>query len=431
MGRFYLTVLLVSKQNDKVLTGNFLSLFKVQLLGALNDNILKNAFIVLLAFYSANIFNLPKPQMLNLASFIFIMPFFLFSSYAGKLADSSDKAKLIQIIKLCEVLIMIVASIAFIYHQVTILLICLFLLGTHSAFFGPIKYSIVPNYLPRHSLVMANGYIGMGSFGAVLLGQALGSWFMANGYLIGVVSLILMVSISGYYFSKKLDPVPIANHEIKFYKNIFKDSWIMYKSVTKNKLIRLNLHSISWFFALGMVYTTQFPILTIKYIGGNAHIFSLLLVIFTIGIGIGSLICAKLSDSIVKRKYVIIGAVSISLGFFVLLLTHINPSKTYTNLTSFIYTFDGILLIINCLFIGLAGGFYSVTCFNEIQIISPDKIRSQIISTNNILNAVYILVAMIISSMLLTLISVWWLLMVAAILNFIFVIAYIVVVKGS
>ena len=127
----------------------------------------------------------------------------------------------------------------------------------------------------------------------------------------------------------------------------------------------------------------------------------------------------------------IIGAVSISLGFFVLLLTHINPSKTYTNLTSFIYTFDGILLIINCLFIGLAGGFYSVTCFNEIQIISPDKIRSQIISTNNILNAVYILVAMIISSMLLTLISVWWLLMVAAILNFIFVIAYIVVVKGS
>ncbi len=105
MGRFYLTVLLVSKQNNKILAGNFLSLFKVQFLGALNDNILKNAFIVLLAFYSSNIFDLPKAQMLNLASFIFIMPFFLFSSYAGKLADSSDKAKLIQIIKLCEVMI--------------------------------------------------------------------------------------------------------------------------------------------------------------------------------------------------------------------------------------------------------------------------------------------------------------------------------------
>jgi len=257
------------------------------------------------------------------------------------------------------------------------------------------------------------------------LGQALGSWFMANGYLIGVVSLILVVSISGYYFSKKLNSVPIANHEIKFYKNIFKDSWIIYKSVTTNKLISLNLHSISWFFAIGMIFTTQFPILTIKYIGGNAHVFSLLLVIFTIGIGIGSLICAKLSNSTIKRKYVIMGAVSISLGFFVLLLTHINPSRVYTNLISFIYTFDGILLIINCLFIGLAGGFYSVTCFNEIQIISPDNIRSQIISTNNILNAIYILIAMVISSILLTFISVWWLLMIAAILNLIFVVLYI------
>ncbi len=415
----------MTKENNKIFSGDFLYLFKVQFLGAFNDNILKNAFIVLLAFYSSNIFNLPKSQMLNLASIIFITPFFIFSSYAGKLADSSDKAKLIQIIKLCEVIIMLIASISFKYHLVTLLLICLFLLGTHSAFFGPIKYSIVPNYLPRHSLVMANGYIEMGTFGAILLGQALGSWLMANGYMVGVVLLILMVSVSGYYFSKKLTSVPIANHEIKFYKNIFKDSWVMYKLVTNNRLISLNLHCISWFFALGMVFTTQFPILTIKYIGGNAHIFSLLLVIFTIGIGFGSLICAKLSNSTFKRKYVIIGAISISLGFFILLLTHIHPSRSYNNITSFINTVDGISLIINCLFIGLAGGFYSVTCYNEIQIISPENIRSQIISTNNVLNAVYMLVAMLVSSLLLTFVSVWWLLMITAVLNLVFVVLYV------
>ena len=412
------------KENNKILSGNFLSLFKVLFLGALNDNILKNSFIVLLAFYSSNILNLPKAQMLNLASIMFIAPFFIFSSYAGKIADSSNKAKIIRIIKFCEIIIMLSASIAFIFHQVTVLLICLFFMGTHSAFFGPIKYSIVPNYLPRKSFVMANGYIEIATFAAILLGQAMGSWFMANGFLIVVIAIMLLVSISGYYYSTKLDSVPIVNTNIKFYKNIFKDSWLMYKLVSRDKLIRINLHSISWFWALGLVFTTQFPIFTIKYIGGNAQVFSLLLVMFTIGIGFGSLICAKLSHSSVKRRYVVFGALFMSLGFFVLLLSHQNIVVHYSDISSFIKTTDGVSLVVNCLFIGLAAGFYSVTCYNEIQLISPDNIRSQIISSNNILNAVYMVLAMIISSIMLMFMSVWWLLMVVAVLNLFFILVY-------
>jgi MFS family permease len=421
----------VQKVDRVLLQKDFFALFKILSLGALNDNILKNAFMVLLAFSGYTIFNLPQGQLLNIAAMMFILPYLIFSSYAGKIADSSDKARIIRIIKLCEIIIMLIAALGFIYHQIMLLLLCLFFMGTHSAFFGPLKYSIVPQYLPRKSLVMANGYIEMGTFAAILLGQAIGSWFMANGYMDLVIAIMLLVSITGYYFSRELRSVEIINHQVKFYKNVVKDSWTMYKAVSNNKLIRLNLHAISWFWALGIVFSTQFPILTLHYIGGDAHVFSVLLIIFTLGIGFGSLICAKLSHASIKHKYVIIGALLMSVGYFILLVMHRHNINVYPHWKFFLQTPDGLILIITCLLIGLAAGFYSVTCYNEIQLISPDSIRSQIISANNILNAVYMVGASLISSILLTFISVWWLLMLLAILNLLFIVIYSLNLKSA
>ena len=413
------------KEKNVILTGDFLYLLRVLFLGALNDNVLKNAFMVLIAFSSYHILNISEGHMLSLAAIIYITPFIIFSSYAGKLADSSDKARIIRIIKLCEIIIIVVAVIAFIYHQVAVLLLCLFCMGIHSAFFGPIKYAIVPDYLPKISLVIANGYIEIGTFSAILLGQTIGSLTMANGHFYLLFAIMLFISCNGYYLSTKLHSVPVINHELQFSKNIIKDSWLMYKLVTKDKRIALNLHSISWFWAIGLIFTTELPILIKNYIGGNAHVFSMLLVLFTPGIGIGSLICSKLSHSVVKRHYALLGGLCMSLGFFILLLMHRNIETHYLNLNEFIHSCDGVLLIINCLFIGLAAGFYSVTCYNEIQLISPNNIRAQIISANNILNSIYMVVAMIISSLLLTVVSVWWVLMIVAILNILFMSLYI------
>ncbi len=407
---------------DKVLTSpNFFALFKVLSLGATNDNILKNALLVLITFSGYTVFNLPTAQVVNLAVLLFILPFFLFSSYAGKLADSSDKAKIIRVIKLCEIVIMLIAALGFSFHLLGLLLLCLFFMGVHSAFFGPLKYSIVPQYLPRKDFVMANGYIEMGTFVAILLGQTIGSWFAANKYIMIVVWLMLFISIGGYYYSRQLDSVPSVAPRPKFFINIFKDSWLMYNSVTMNKVIKKNLHSLSWFWAMGVVFTTQYPVLTLQYFGGDAHVYSVLLILFTLGMGVGSLICAKVSIGRAVHRYIPLGALGMSMGYFILLLTHHEIVPIQSDCIAFMLSVHGISIMLVGLFIGLAAGFYSVTCYNELQLTAPDEIRSQVISAVNILNAVYMVSASVISAVLLLFMSVWWLIMTMALLNILFV----------
>lgn len=410
---------------DKVLTSpNFFALFKVLCLGAANDNVLKNALLVLVTFSGYTIFNLPTAQVVNLAVMLFILPYFLFSSYAGKYADSYDKAKIIRIIKLFEVIIMIFASLGFLFHQIELLLACLFCMGTHSAFFGPVKYSIVPQYLPRKDFVMANGYIEMGTFVAILLGQSAGSWMVANNYLILVMCLMLVISILGYYYSRQLESVPATSGKVVFYKNIFKDSWNMYSKISKTAILGKNLHAISWFWAVGVVFTTQYPVLTLHYFGGDAHVYSIIMMLFTLGIGFGSLICAKLSKGKAVDMYVSLGAGLMSIGYFIMLLTHRHPVIIRPHWTVYLSSTNGIIVCILCLVVGLAAGFYSVTCYNKLQLNSPDEIRSQVISATNILNAVYMVLASVVSAILLTFMTVWWLLMVMALLNLVFIILY-------
>lgn len=408
--------------SNKVLRSpNFFALFKVLFLGAMNDNIFKNGLLVLLTFSGYTIFNLPTAQVVNLTVLLFILPYFLFSSYSGKLADCSSKVKIIRIVKLCEVIIMLIASAGFYFHSMPTLLICLFAMGTHSTVFGPIKYSIVPQYLKREDLVMANGYIELGTFVGILLGQSVGTWFMANNYIMILMVTMFLISLLGYYNSLQLEDVPvISSHGIKFYKNFIKDSWVMYKSVTYDSMVRKNLHAISWFWTFGVIFTTQLPVVTKEYFGGDAHIFSIIMVLFTLGIGFGSVLCAKMSHSRVEHRYVIFGAVGMSAGYVLLLLTHRQIIPSTLHWSEFLFSARGMAIFVVCLFIGIVAGFYSVTCYNELQLISPDEIRSQIISAANILNAAYMVGAAVVSSILLIFMSVWWLLMLTAICNLFF-----------
>lgn len=401
---------------------NFANLFKILVLGAINDNILRNALLVLLTFSQATIYHLPTAQAVNFAVFLFLLPFFLFSSYAGKIADCFYKVKIIRIVKLCEIIIMLGAALGFIYHLIGLLFLCIFLMGMHSTFFGPIKFSIVPQYLKPNELVMANGYIEMGTFAGILIGQSIGSWFMANQMIIILISIMIGVSLIGCLYSFKLDMVPPVTSQVKFYKNVFKDIWVMYSVVTKDNLIRKNLHMVSWFWGFGIIFTTQLPVLTRDYCGGDAHFFTILIGLFTIGIGIGSLICAKLSHTKVVSGYATFGGCAMSIGLLALLLAHYHIVTTTVNWLVFLNSIDGVVFFSLSLLIGVAAGFYSVTCYNTLQMNSLDEIRSQVISALNILNATYMVIASIISSLLLMVMSSWWLLFTAALCNLVFVV---------
>ena len=410
---------------DNVLSSpNFLALLKVMFLGAANDNILKNALLVLITFAGYSIFGMPTEQIVNLAVLLFLLPYFLFSSYAGKLADCMDKTRIIRFIKLCEVVIMLIAAVGFYFRQLDLLLLCLFLMGTHSTFFGPAKYSIVPQYLPRKDFVMANGYTEMITFAAILLGQSAGSWLAANKYILPLICLMLFFSIAGYYFSRQLQPVLAVAPKSKFYINVFKDTWLMYHSVSLHRILKLNIHSLSWFWAMGVVFTTQFPVFTLNYLGGDAHSYSFILILFTLGMGFGSLICAKLSKGQAVHRYVPLGAGGMSIGYLLLLVTHPYYQHLQKNWIVFLSSLNGVLITLVCLFIGLSAGFYSVTCYNELQLTSPDTIRSQVISATNILNATYMVAASVVASVLLIFMSVWWLLMTLCIINIAFIIYY-------
>ncbi len=417
-------------------TRKFFLLFNVQFLSALSDNILKNAILVMLTFNGASLLGMSESQAVNFAVFLFIFPYLIFSSYAGKFADHYNKITIIKIIKYSELGIMLIAAVGFRCELVWVLFLSLFLMGVHSSFFGPIKYSILPQYFERTNVPMANAYIEMGTFIAVLIGQMLGSWFVADGNTWVVIYVLFIFALLGLYFSLKMVNVPAMRTPFVLGKNPFFDSYRMYKMVAKHTVLRNNLHAISWFWGLGVFYTTQLPVLTRDCFGGDGHVFSIILTLFSLGIGLGSIFCAKISNGKVVRKYVPIGAAFISILSIVLLLVNHIPhylasntlydasTKILLTLPEFATTIKGVINFILLFFIGFFAGFYSITCYNDLQLSAPDEIRSQVISANNILNAVYMVLTAVICSSLLFVFSLWMVFAFMLTLNLVFCVWY-------
>ena len=206
---------------------SFQALFKVQALSAANDSLLRNAAIMLFAYQNIHFFGLPKTYLINLSVLLFVLPFFLFSSYAGKLADFGNKIKIVRFIKLCEILIVITTALVFYFHNYVWFLLVIFALGTHSAFFGPIKYSILPQYFTKGEVVLANGYIEMSTFMAIIIGQTVGSWLIASNLIVTLILTSGLFSLLGYFYSFQLVHVPPTSPRLKLSKNLLKDAWQM------------------------------------------------------------------------------------------------------------------------------------------------------------------------------------------------------------
>ena len=376
--------------------------FSVQFLGAFNDNVYKNALLVILAFSAFK----NTDVLTNLSGGLFILPFFLFSVYAGQVADKYEKSKLIRLIKIWEICLMCIAAVCFYFDIFWALIALIFLMGTQSAFFGPIKYSILPQVLEEQDLVEGNGFVEMGTYVAILLGTLVGVIFIDTSAGSGTkhyVSLIIIaIAVLGYFAARKIPEVPASNPDLKFNWNPITEAKDIFGRAAKNYSVLLAMFGISWFWFLGSGYLIQFPSFTNKILHGNKEVIALLLSFFSIGIGVGSLMCKKLSGDVIEIGLVPLA--SIGLTVFGLDLFFTASGFTHSELVGFteFLALDGSKrLVFDIFMIGVSGGLYIVPLYAMVQHRTETHERSRIIAALNILNAFFIVMASVVAIIML------------------------------
>ena len=382
-------------------TRRFAPFFVTQFLGAFNDNLYKNALVVLLTFHAASWTTLAPEVLTNLAAGIFIVPFFLFSATSGQLADKYDKAKLARLVKVLEMLIMGVAVLGFFMHSLTVLLGALFLLGLHSTLFGPVKYAILPQHLREDELVGGNALVETGTFVAILVGT------LAGGLLAGVAGHAswvafagLLVAAAGFLASFGIPAAPAPVPGLVVNLNPVSETWRNIGFARQNRTVFLSILGISWFWLYGALFLAQFPVYAKNVLGGNETSVTLLLATFTLGIGLGSMLCEKLSGPHVEIGLVPFG--SIGLTLFGLDLVFASPASVPVGAPLAIGSLLGLHEIWRVLFdlfaLGLFGGFFIVPLYVLIQLRSAPEQRARIIAANNILNALFMVVGAIVAA---------------------------------
>jgi len=379
-------------------TKRFAPLFVVQFLGAFNDNIFKNTLAILVTFHAASWTSLPLGILAPLIGAIFILPFFIFSGLAGALADKYDKASLARLVKLLEFGLMSIATLGFYMHWFSLLLVVVFGMGLHSTLFGPIKYAIIPQHMGENELVMANALVESGTFGAILLGTLGGGLIAASAYG-GIIAGVMGMAIAliGYVCSRYIPTAPSLNTQMSLSYNIFAQTAQTLKLAYANKTVFLSIIAISWFWLYGALLLTQFPAFVKVVLEGDETTVTLLLSLFTIGIGVGSFLCEKLSHHTIRPSLIILGA--LGMGFFGIDFALTSSSFVPVEALFSSSTFWHIL--IDLTLIALFGGLFSVPLYAIMQRQSDPEFRSRIIAANNILNALFMVLGAVLTMVLL------------------------------
>ena len=374
-------------------TRRFLPFFLTQLLGAFNDNLYKNGLTIFIAFHTAKMTQETSNFLVNIAAGLFILPFFLFSPIAGQLADKYEKSFLIRRVKLLEILIMLFAAIAFYMQNSWLLIGILFLMGTQSALFGPVKYSLLPQSLRREELVGGNAMVEFGTFLAILLGLIASVFILEQGTT--VLSLaVISVAIIGYLISRSIPLLPPASPELKVSFNLFRQTASILRDAHQNRTVFYSIMGISWFWFIGITYVTQLPNYVRYELGGDEQVYILLLAMFSLGIGGGSFLCERLSGRIVEIGLVPIGALGLTLfGADIYFSQPLTLDQSLIGPMTFIREGSNIRVMIDIVMIGVSGGLYIVPLYALVQQRSELKKRARIIAANNVLNALFMVVA--------------------------------------
>ena len=371
----------------------FLPFFLTQLLGAFNDNLFKNGLTVLIAFQAVSIDQSSSNTLVNVAAGLFILPFFLFSPIAGQLADKFEKAFLIRRIKLLEVGIMLLGAVAFVMESAELLIAILFLMGTQSALFGPVKYSLLPQALKPKELVGGNAMVEFGTFLAILMGLIASVFILGFGTAQIAVAVVLVACV-GYWASRAIPALPAADPDLKFDFNIIRQTRSIIADARENKAVFYSIMGISWFWFIGITYVTQLPNFVRYDLGGDEQVYILLLSMFSIGIGVGSLLCEKMSGRMVEIGLVPIGALGLTVFAVDIYLNQSSAiSEVLLTPTAFLANADNYRVMIDIVMLGISGGIYIVPLYALVQQRSDERKCSRIIAANNVFNALFMVAA--------------------------------------
>ena len=396
----------------------FLPFFITQLLGAFNDNVYKNALVALIAFAAVRAQGMDDAMLINLSAGLFILPFFLFSAFCGQLADKVEKSWLIRQIKLAEIGVMTCGVFALWLDSLPMMIGVLFLMGTQSAFFGPVKYAILPQHLDSTELTGGNGMVELGTFMAILLGTVAGTQLIAkapDSSVLPVSIVLISVAIAGYLFSRTIPEAPAGDPTLRLSFNPLTQTAKLVRDTARHRIIFQSILAISWFWFMGATYLAQFPVYARDVLGGSVDVFTLLLATFSIGIAAGSLLCERLSHGRVEIGLVPFGAIGLTL--FGLDLVFATPSVPLSHLANgaiqgatqevalgvigFIKVAGTWRILLDIFFIGVFGGLYIVPLYALIQKSSAPERLSRAIACNNIMNALFMVLSAVAALILL------------------------------
>ncbi|MDH5672511.1 MAG: MFS transporter [Myxococcales bacterium] len=370
-------------------------LFATQFLGAFNDNLFKNALIVTVGFGAGRLGARDPEQAatwVNLAAAAFIAPFVLLSASAGELADRLDKSRLLSAAKAAEVAIMLLGAAGLWLGQLWLLLLALSLMGAQSAVFGPAKYAILPQHLRPEELVMGNGLLSMGTFAAILVGTLAGTWLPWQA----VSGLVLVVALLGWASSRRIAPAPSAHSEsAKPALAPLAASGRVLRIARKQRAVWLSILGISWFWLVGSVLLAQLPSLCLEVLGAGSEVVGVMLCAFTLGVGVGSLLCARLSGGQVELGLTPLGCAGLSLAGLDLFATlqGLVPGAVMLSVAEVLHSGPGLRMLLDLALLGAFGGLFVVPLYALIQSRCAPEERARVVSANNIVNALFMVVA--------------------------------------
>jgi 1-acyl-sn-glycerol-3-phosphate acyltransferase len=382
----------------------FLPFFGTQFFGALNDNIFRNGLVILITFQGVRVLGMGHTVLANVAAFLFILPFFLFSATAGQLADKYEKSMLMRRIKLLEIGLMSLAAAALLSRQYTLLLFVLFLMGCQSTLFGPVKYAYLPQKLHTDELIGGNALVESGTYVAIIVGLIIGveSVDFESKRQTLLAALLVAVACIGYLTSRRIPETEAVDPDLKINWNAWKETWHIVNFAREEKSVFLSILGISWFWFFGSALTIQMPAYAADILNGNESVVTTLLIAFAVGVGLGSLLCERMSGHRIELGLVPFGSIGMSLFLVDLYFAQTETAVTaVTSVGEFLSRASSWRILADLALLGAFGGFYSVPLYALIQKRSDRKHLSRIIAANNIINALLMVAAAVISIIIL------------------------------
>ncbi len=375
-------------------------------LGAFNDNFFKNALLILLTFELAAQVHIDIELLITMAAAFFILPFFLFSGLAGELADAMPKHKLVRILKWTELVLMVMAAIGLIIEETYSLMAILFMIGMQAAFFGPTKYAILPQLIKREELLLGNGLVEGGTFLSILLGTLVGGVLILqpNGLYI-VSAALIIIALLGLWAAYRVPPTEVSNPTLKVNYNVFQSTGRMVAHAFHNPHLVVPILGISWFWAIGATYLTQLPVFTKEVIGGNEMVVTLFNGVFTVGVALGSFICPYIARFFQARNISQVALTGVLLFGLDLCWMgyHVEKPEADALMGLIAYVTNSLAnlrITLDLFLMAFCGGVFIVPLYTQLQTMSDELERARTIASNNVMNALFIASASIISTVM-------------------------------